>query len=112
MRLKPIPKALMPSTAIVWEPCDGLYGGSFAQEGKTISNVRFDRQAPLQRLGYVETDGAKGLLYVDAANSPGAFAVPVGSRVKVDSLPEMSATKVHEYQGFNGAVHHWEIELQ
>ena len=112
MKLKPIPRNLLPSEATVWEPVDGDYGGSYAQTGKTITRVRFDRMAPLQRLGYVETDGLQGILYVDAVNSPGAFAIPEGSRVQVDDLEPMAAVKVHEYQSFNGAVHHWEIELR
>ena len=112
MILRPIPRNLMPSTATVWEPVTGDYGGTFAEEGKTITGVRFDRHAPLQRLGYVETDGLQGLLYVDAVNSAGAFAIPEGSKVQIDSLEPMQAVVVHEFQGFNGAVHHWEVELR
>ena len=109
---RPIPANLMPSTAQVWIPADGLFGGSFAEESVTIRNVRFDRYDDMLRLQYAEGDGYVGRMYVDAHTSIGAFAIPEGSLVQVDGSERMRAVRVHEYADFNGHVHHWEIELR
>lgn len=102
----------MPSTAQVWVPADGLFGGSFAEVAKTVRNVRFDRHDDLLRLPYAESDGYIGRLYVDAHTSIGAFAIPEGSLIQVDGSQKMRAVRVNEYADFNGHIHHWEIDLK
>ena len=110
--LAPIPLSLLPDTALVKVPAEGDYGGEYAPDA-TISHVRFDSTSALRVSEYVSDDGAQGVLYVDAANSGGAFAIPEGSLVSVDGGKTwMAALSVSEYMCFGGAVHHWEVELR
>ena len=108
--LAPIPVSVMPSVLSVRVPVDGVYGGEYA-EAQTIENVRFEKAEALVRGGYVLTDGAKGLLFVDAVNSKGAFEIPTGSLLSIDGAEEATAGNVATFEGFNGEVHHWEIEV-
>ena len=102
----------MPDTARVWTPVEGDYGGTHASDPAIIAHVRFDRYTGMARNGYVMTEGAQGLLFVDARTSSGAFAVPVGSLVQIGNGEKMEAVRVNEFAGFAGRVHHWEIELR
>ena len=62
--------------------------------------------------GYVFSDGSKGLVLVDAANSEGAFEVPEGSEVRIDGGEAMEAVKVERHDSLDGSCHHWEIEVR
>lgn len=112
MRWPRIPRWAMPSQALVREPVESEDGGEFAPlgEARTISHVRFESARELARKRYVLSDGAKGLLFVDAANSGGAYGIPVGSLVQVDGREWLSASKVTPLS-IDGPVHHWEVEL-
>lgn len=114
----PIPFRLLPSTMEVRVPADGDFGGEFA-EPVMIGNVRFASVEEVTprlmgggRTGYVFSDGSKGLVYVDALNSAGAFEVPEGSLVSVDGGSKMSVVKNTRLEDFDGHVHHWEIEVR
>lgn len=108
--LTPIPVSLLPSSVTVCIPSDGDYGGEY-EEPRTIDHVRFERAESLIRGGYVLTDGAKGLLFIDAVSSVNPFEIPVGSLLSIDGDEYASAGRVTPYEGFNGVVHHWEIEV-
>ena len=108
--LTPIPKSVMPSSVAVRVPVEGDYGGEYG-EPQTITGVRFESAASLVRSDHVLSDGAKGLLFIDAVNSLGAFEVPVGSLLSIDGQEYAAAGKVDRYECFNGTVHHWEIEV-
>lgn len=108
--LTPIPVSVMPSNVAVRVPVDSTYGGEYA-EAQTIEHVRFEKASALVRGAYVLTDGAKGLLFVDAVNSKGAFEIPTGSLLSIDGAEEATAGNVDTFEGFNGKVHHWEIEV-
>jgi hypothetical protein len=105
-----IPLALLPSKARVKAPADGEYAGKYAAP-VTIEHVRFDRATALVNSGYVLSDGAKGVVFIDALASKGAFEVPVGSLMAIDDGDDMHVSKVTPYAGFFGKVHHWEIEV-
>ncbi len=107
-----IPLFAMPSTARVREPVDSEDGGAYAPEdsARLISHVRFERSEALSRSRYVLSDAARGLLFVDAANSGGAYGIPVGSLVSVDGGEWLAATRVTPLS-VDGPVHHWEVEL-
>lgn len=108
--LTPIPLSVMPSTVLVKTPKESDFGGDF-NEPVEIKHVRFDDAAALVRNAYVLSDGAKGLLFIDAVNSRGAFDIPVGSLVSIDGDEYCMAGKVSPYKGFDGVIHHWEIEV-
>lgn len=111
MLLSPIPHYLLGSDCTVRVPADGEYGGEFA-EPAGVAGVRLVPRAEMERSGYVFTDGeSKGLLFVDAEASEGAFRFPVGSLVSVDGGPEMAVVKNSPIPGYWGEVHHWEVEL-
>ena len=65
----------------------------------------------MRRSGWVLSDGAQGIVYIDAARSTGAFEIPVGSLIRVDGGDEMSVATVNPYC-VDGYVHHWEIEVR
>lgn len=110
--LSPIPLSLLGSSCTVRVPADGKYGGEHADPVE-VSHVRFVPRSEMERSGYVFADGAtKGLLFIDAQNSEGAFEVPVGSLISIDGAPEASAANVVALPGFWGEVHHWEIEVE
>lgn len=109
--MRPIPPSLLPDSMDVRVPLDSDLGGEFSEETARIEGVRFEDSAAMARRPYVLTDGSRGLVYVDAANSAGAFEVPVGSLVSVSGGGWMTAVKVVACRGFFGAVHHWEIEV-
>lgn len=106
-----IPRRYMRSTASVRVPVDGKWGGEYADEPRVIGHVRYENAAMLKRRDYVLSEGASGVLFVDAANSDGAFAIPQGSLVSIDGKPEKSADEVEELS-IDGSVHHWEVTLK
>jgi len=107
--MQPIPLSLLPDDMEVRVPSESDYAGEYADPVE-VWHVSFVGAEEMARKGYVFSDGAKGLVYVDAVNSVGAFKVPVGSLVRIGD-DEMSAVKTVACPGFFGAIHHWEIEV-
>lgn len=92
---------------MVREPAaDGGFG-----KARTISRVRFERAQSVTADAHRGADAGAGTLYVDAVMSAGAFEIPAGSRVEVGGRSYVAA-KVVRFEGFNGRVHHWEVELR
>lgn len=107
-----IPPALLPSTAEVRVPVDGEWGGALSDGARTITGVRFERTSSIESGDCVSSDSPQGTLYIDAANSAGAFEVPEGSEVVVDGGNPMTAVSVRACTAFGPGVHHWEVELR
>lgn len=107
--IPPIPKSLLPSTISVQVPKDGTFGGEY-ESPQVISHVRYDLEATVLARDYVLSEGSKGIIFVDAVNSAGAFEVPQGSLITIDD-DELAAVKVTPYETFNGRIHHWIIEV-
>ncbi|HJB54383.1 MAG TPA: minor capsid protein, partial [Candidatus Olsenella avistercoris] len=76
-----------------------------------ISHVRFERAQSVVANAHRSADAGAGTLFVDAVMSAGAFEIPAGSRVEVHGRSYVAA-KVSRFEGFNGRVHHWEVELR
>lgn len=119
VRLTPLPESVLPSSMTVRAPVlDSEYGDEWA-DPVTISRVRFmgagefaQAQSGGAQSGYVFREGSVGMVIVDAATSRGAFAVPEGSEVRIDGGQPMTAVRVTRCQHFDGATHHWEIEVK
>ena len=104
---RPIPRAALPDTMTVREPLpDGTYG-----EPELICYVRFERTQRVSDDDHRSADAGGGTVFVDAANSVGAFEVQAGSRVAVGGR-SMYATEVRRCEDLFGRVHHWEIEVR
>ena len=110
--MSPIPLSLLPDDMSVRVPVESEYGGEIVEEDDAvlIEHVRFSDSVSMARNGYVFSDGSKGLVYVDAVNSAGAFDVPVGSLVRIGES-ELTVVKSVPCPGFFGVVHHWELEV-
>lgn len=105
-----IPKRLLPDTMTVEVPDTvAAYGGHYL-EAVTIEHVRFERAEQISKRDYALADGATGRIFVDAVNSEGAFAVPIGSRVTIGTN-RMTVLACHRLVGFSG-IHHWELDVQ
>lgn len=109
MRLKPIPKSLMPDTIVVRVPKDGEYRGKFEMP-VGIENVRFDSTESLNPNQYAFSEGSRGLIFIDAVNSVGAFEIPAGARITLGD-EDYLVVKTTSYAGFYGRMHHWEVEV-
>ena len=86
------------------------YGGEYA-EPVTVSHVRLERAEALRQAGYKLADGATGRVFVDAANSEGAFRVPVGSKVSIAG-DDYQVLSVDECRARGPEVHHWEVDVR
>ena len=105
--LRPIPARLLSDSCLVREPAvDGGFG-----EPRAISHVRFEGAQAVDANAPSSADAGAGTLFVDAGMSAGAFEIPAGSRVEVHGRSYVAA-KVSRFEGFNGRVHHWEVELR
>lgn len=105
--LRPIPARLLSDSCLVREPAvDGGFG-----EPRAISHVRFERAQSVVANAHRSADAGAGTLFVDAVMSAGAFEIPAGSRVEVGGRSYVAA-KAARLEGFNGHVHHWEVELR
>ena len=103
--LRPIPRALLPSTMQVMEPSDD---GTFGPV-RTIEYVRFDRVHAVSGDDH-RADAVTGMIFVDAVNSTGAFEIPAGSRVLIDSV-NLLVKSCARFEGLNGRVHPWELAV-
>ena len=105
--LRPIPARLLSDSCLVREPAvDGGFG-----EPRAISHVRFERAQSVVADTHRSADAGAGTLFVDAVMSAGAFEIPAGSRVEIGGRAYVAA-RVVRFEGFNGRVHHWEVELR
>ncbi len=110
-----IPKRLLRDRMVVLLPDpEADYAGEYA-ERREVRGVLFQGKAELGRSSWSLADGASGRVYIDAQNSQGAFAPPVGARVEV-SGPGISGTLAMEvkacapYCGLR-RLHHWEVDV-
>jgi hypothetical protein len=105
--LKPIPRRLLPDTAIVRVP-DG--GGGY-EGGRTIVGVRFERAQSIVDDPHRSADAGAGKVYIDAVNSAGAFEVPAGSRIEIKGASLLVAS-VKRCEASAGRIHHWELSVR
>lgn len=104
--LRPIPRSLLGSSCVVYPP---LVCGGFG-EGRAIAPVRFERVH--EAVDDAHRAGAvRGVVYVDAVMSEGAFEVAAGSRIAVDGASMLMA-RVRRFEGAWGRVRHWELEVR
>ena len=110
-----IPKRLLRDRMVVLLPDpEADYAGEYA-ERREVRGVLFQGRAQLGRSSWSLADGASGRVYIDAQNSQGAFAPPVGARVEVSGpgIPGTLAMEVKAcapYRGLRG-LHHWEVDV-
>ena len=102
----PIPLWLLGDSMLVSVP-DG-HGGFL--EPVEIARVRFEREQSASGDAHRFADDGGGIVFVDAANSRGAFEIPVGSRVEIDGVSHY-VRKCRRRDGFGATVHHWEVEV-
>ena len=84
--------------------------GSWSGRSKA-SEQRLVERSAVHADAHRGADAGAGTLFVDAVMSAGAFEIPAGSRVEVHGRSYVAA-KVSRFEGFNGLVHHWEVELR
>lgn len=89
---------------VVW-PTDGA--GGFG-EAHAVRHVRFEAVDAVVDDAH-RSSAVAGTVYMDAANSAGAFGAPAGSRVRVGSMPAMQVRSCRVCRGAGGRVHHWEL---
>lgn len=116
--LAPMPASTLPSTLTVLVPVESEYGEDY-DEPREVTNVRFARTTEFSLMdgvgvqsGYVFQDGSKGLVYIDAATSGGAFEPPERAEVRVDGGEPMTVVKVTRHDHLDGSPHHWEVEVR
>lgn len=103
----PIPRWLLPDACTVREPlADGTLGTT-----REVRGVRFERAQTACTEAHRTADAGSGVLWVDAVRSEGAFEVPAGSRIGLGGRSYLAA-RVSRFEGPDGRVHHWEIELR
>lgn len=113
MFTRPIPRFLLCDSIDVFVPIDGDFGGMYSENPAHIGSVRFDSSVDLIRGEYVLTDGDKGIVYIDAKNSKGAFEIPVGSLIAINGSHEkVSAVEVVPCKEAFGRIHHWEVKVR
>jgi hypothetical protein len=111
MRLDPIPiEALTDNMAVKVPKASAKHGGEY-EDAVTVSNVRFEETVNQRRTPYQLSEGSQGIVYMDAANSAGAFAVPVDSLVSVNGGDCMAVVACRPCKGLS-EIHHWEIEVR
>ncbi len=107
-----IPKRYLPHTVQVRVPkkVEDGFGGQY-EEPVTIEHVRVEPIWTLRATQYQLQDGARGILYIDAVNSEGAFEIPAKSLVTLEGEPSpANVLACHPIIGVD-RVHHWEVEL-
>lgn len=108
MKLRPIPLYMLPSTAQVRVP---KTSSRSYEEPVEIRHVRFFDVKLLETSDFAIEDGNTGVIYIDAANSEGAFPVPVGSLISIDGGDERAVVKTTAELGFD-EIHHWKVEVR
>ena len=105
--LRPIPRRLLPDDMIVWPAVgDGTLG-----EARIVRHVRMDWAQDASGDAHREAEGCHGTVFVDAANSAGAFEVPAGSKVLVGAGPSARVRRCRRCCVVRGHVHHWELDV-
>ena len=99
--VRPIPKRLLPDEMLVY-PEDG-------GQVRKVGHVRLEWEQSACPDAHRAADGGSGIVFVDAANSEGAFEVPAGSRVLVGAGPSLLVKKCKRCCVVRGQVHHWEL---
>jgi len=108
--LAPIPLDLLPDSMAVHQPdTTANYGGKFL-DPVTVTHVRYERAETLNADTIKLAGGASGRIWVDAANSSGAFRIPVGSKIVLDG-ETLHVVSCAEYRPY-GPVHHWELDVK
>lgn len=108
--LAPIPLELLPDSITVAKPdTTASYGGKFLDPVE-IAHVRYERAEALNPDTIKLADGASGRIWVDAANSAGAFRIPAGSKVVLGG-ETLHVVSCAEFRPF-GPVHHWELDVK
>ena len=102
--LKYLPHTLEASLLDESADYEGEYLESFA-----IEHVRFERAEALSETDYKLADGAKGRIWIDAANSRGACELPVGAKVVIDNQNMRVLTCTPYFA--SSAIHHWEVDI-
>lgn len=80
-------------------------------EGVAVARVRFVRSQQACDDAHRSADAGRGRVFVDAANSVGAFEVPAGSRVTIGGHSYV-VERCWERRGWDGRVHHWELDVR
>ena len=96
---------------LVKVPVESQYGGKYA-EPVEIGHVRFLPRSEASHSGYAMADGSKGMLFIDAYNSEGAFEIPERSLVSVDGGDWMAVVRNEAKPAYLNETHHWEIECR
>lgn len=104
--LRPIPRRLLPDDMLVY-PSDGAGGYG---DARLVKHVRFEMADSVVDDAH-RASAASGRVFVDAANSAGAFDVPAGSKVAIGGLPPMMVRSCRRCCAVRGRVHHWELEV-
>lgn len=105
--LPQIPVRLLPDTMQVKV---ALGCGKYA-EAVTVEHVRFVRVQEECDDEHRDADAGSGRVYIDAVNSPGAFEIPVGSRVWIGGR-SYSVWRSRTCEGNIGEVHHYEVDVR
>lgn len=107
--MRPIPTSVLSQSMAVYLRDDSGYGGSW-KEPVGVSHIRLDKGEGLAYTGYKLSNGASGRVYVDAVNSKGAFAIPVGSKVVIEG-EKYEVVACNEYREYS-RIHHWELDVK
>lgn len=103
----PIRRSLLPDAMSVRVPLgDGSFGAA-----RVVRHVRFARAQSVVADSHRAADAGAGKVWVDAVVSEGAFEVPAGSRVEIGDA-SLFVTCVRRFEGANGRVHHWGLEVR
>lgn len=105
--LPQIPARLLPDSMDVRV---ALGAGRFA-DPVTVGHVRFVRVQEESDDEHRDADAGAGRVYMDAVNSPGAFEIPVGSRVWIRGRSYL-VWKSRACEGNIGEVHHYEVDVR
>lgn len=109
-KLNPIPLELLPDSMTVALPNTAAnYGGKFLDPVE-IPHVRYERAETLNPDTIKLADGASGRIWVDAANSTGAFRIPAGSKIVLGG-ETLHVVSCAEFRAFE-TVHHWEVDVK
>jgi len=100
----PIPLWMLGDSMFVSVP-DG-HGGF--REPVEVSRVRFEEEQAASDEAHRCADAGGGTVFVDAANSRGAFEIPAGSRVEIGGVSYF-VRKCKRRGEFGSRVHHWEL---
>lgn len=106
-----VPPYLLPDSVTVRVPVEGERGGCFA-DPVGIERVRYIDRCEVRRGAYVFEEGSYGLVIIDALNSRGAFAVPVGSLISINGAEESAVVRCVPHKTRRARIHHWEVEVR